>query len=139
MESITENNKLLAEFMGAEIVKIDGYYNIINWNNPKDCPKKKIGSLPTTMFGTEEETLQRQYKHLLNENFGRWGQFHKDWNHLMLVVDKISETDFIDDFEIKKCSIFGNTVKITPSKKDTFDSFYFDSTKENLIEVVHNS
>ena len=101
----TENNKIIAEFMGYEI-----------------------------SFGDTSQPCI-----MLNQGVWTPIKYHSDWNHLMLVVDKISENDFVDEFEIKKCSIFGNIVKITPSKKDTFDSFYFDSTKENLIEVVYNS
>lgn len=66
-------------------------------------------------------------------------KFNSDWNWLMLVVDEISENDFVDEFEINKCSVFGNITKITPSKNDTFESFYFDSSKDELIDVVYNT
>lgn len=120
------NNKLLADFLGQ-----DKKGNDVTWTSPTYI-NGKIWVDEHFFDGSEEYNGRRQTE--ISEL-----KFHKDWNWLMLVVDKISENDFVDEFEIKKCSIFGNIVKITPSKKDTFCDFYFDSSKENLIEVVYNA
>jgi hypothetical protein len=118
------NNKLLADFLGHDKKGDD-----VTWTSP-DYLNGNVWVDEHFFDGTEEYNGRRR------TNVSEL-KFHKDWNWLMLVVNKISENDFVDDFEIKKCSVFGNIVKITPSKKDTFDTFYFDSSKENLIETVH--
>jgi hypothetical protein len=111
MENTTlENNKMLADFLGRK------------------------GNLVKTLWAFKG--IEKDGQVWFNETELR---FNVDWNWLILLVDKISENDFVDEFEIKKCSIYGNIVKIMPSKKNTFDGFYFDSSKENLMEVVYNS
>ena len=84
-----ENNKIIAEFMGASIFEKDGYFNVINWSNPKDNLNKIVQATPITMWGTKEETYLNVLNGLTNESYGRWGRFKSDWNWLMKVVEKI--------------------------------------------------
>lgn len=81
----TENNKLLAEFMGAKVIQENNYFMAYNWQN------NQIVSMTPTTFWDEnpEKTLLKIYETLLNPAFGRWGRFHSDWNWLMEVIDTI--------------------------------------------------
>ena len=69
----------------------------------------------------------------------KWFNFQKDWNDLMFLVEKIEKSQFVDEFEIKKCYIYGNIVKITPSTKETFNLFENISKDITKIEAVYNT
>ena len=91
-----ENNKIIAEFMGARIELIDKNYHSYDWHG------KKYSITPITWNDNSEKTLARLYEITLNSEFGRLGQFHKDWNWLMEVVEKI----FKDFYKLNPCPIY---------------------------------
>ena len=69
-------------------------------------------------------------------------KYHKSWDWLMPVVEKIEQSGYVYDFTIDYCSVFGYTVKITSELKNTFSDFtrirrIGESTKINTVyEVV---
>lgn len=97
----TETNKLIAEFMGWQVKPVDGEYNGNKTRHIHtiDPSGRVVVSCPSTMWGTEEETIQSQIDSLLNESYGRAGKYHKEWNELMPVVEKIEELGY--RFEIR--------------------------------------
>lgn len=133
-KDIIANNVLIAEFMGAKIEIEDGRYNVFNWDNPKDYPLKYVESCGVTMWGTEQETLDKIKTSLASKN-GRWGNFTYDWNDLMLCVEKIegldnNEGEFDCSFEISN----GNTCVIAWHGETLID--LYSSSK---IEAVYNA
>ena len=70
MENITENNQLIAEFMGV-FDKILSTGNIHSWS---DSP----------FYYTTEDTREKVIK-----NISKYSKYSKDWNWLMQVVQKI--------------------------------------------------
>ena len=70
MENITENNQLIAEFMGV-FDKILSTGNIHSWS---DSP----------FYYTTEDTREKVIK-----NISKYSKYNKDWNWLMQVVQKI--------------------------------------------------
>ena len=78
MENITENNQLIAEFMGV-FDKILSTGNIHSWS---DAP----------YYYTTEDTREKVIK-----NISKYSKYSKDWNWLMQVVDKIYEMDLYYD------------------------------------------
>ena len=95
MENITENNQLIAEFMGV-FDKILSTGNIHSWS---DAP----------FYYTTEDTREKVIK-----NISKYSKYSKDWNWLMQVVEKIeSIEDGIYQVDIlqegckilKKCSL----------------------------------
>ena len=65
--------------------------------------------------------------------------FHNDWNSLMEVVEKIENSNYVDEFVIKKCSVFGFNVLITPISYDTFNFFHCTLKDETKIQTVYNA
>ena len=95
MENITENNQLIAEFMGV-FDKILSTGNIHSWS---DAP----------FYYTTEDTREKVIK-----NISKYSKYSKDWNWLMKVVEKIeSIEDGVYQVDIlqegckilKKCSL----------------------------------
>ena len=96
MENITENNQLIAEFMGV-FDKILSTGNIHSWS---DSP----------FYYTTEDTREKVIK-----NISKYSKYNKDWNWLMKVVEKIeSIEDGIYQVDIlqegcnilKRCALF---------------------------------
>lgn len=121
MKNITENNKLLVEFLGwskYETFEQSEEYvlTLVNELN------LKVGDF--NIFG---------YKDM---------EFHNNWNWLMLVVDKI-ESFLADDFNVdigyKTCSIsvvLGNYYDGGYTENDGFDIVI---TSANKIEATYNA
>lgn len=82
---IIEGNKLIAEFMGAHILEEDGRFFIHGWVGKNECSQHT----PFDWCGSKKKTLASIYDSLLSEDYGAWGQFHKKWDWLMPVVEKI--------------------------------------------------
>ena len=74
MENITENNQLIAEFMGV-FDKILSTGNIHSWS---DSP----------FYYTTEDTREKVIK-----NISKYSKYNKDWNWLMKVVEKIESIE----------------------------------------------
>ena len=74
MENITENNQLIAEFMGV-FDKILSTGNIHSWS---DAP----------FYYTTEDTREKVIK-----NISKYSKYSKDWNWLMKVVEKIESIE----------------------------------------------
>jgi len=72
----TENNKLIAEFMGV-FDKILSTGNIYSWS---DAP----------FFYTTEDSKEK-----VMENIAKYSKYHSDWNWLMGVVEKIESLGFV--------------------------------------------
>ena len=72
MENITENNQLIAEFMGV-FDKILSTGNIHSWS---DSP----------FYYTTEDTREKVIK-----NISKYSKYSKDWNWLMQCVEKIEK------------------------------------------------
>lgn len=70
MKNITENNKMIAEFMGGL------------WN--ESSQKYGIGNAQYLDIGTFKNLVKAKYHYSLNEL-----SYHSDWNWLMEVVEKI--------------------------------------------------
>jgi hypothetical protein len=87
------DNELIAEFMGYRLTFIDGI------NTVSGKPKREVQlidpigqirmSTPSTMWGTEEETIEKCLKEVLAP-YGYWGRFHTSWDSLMPVYQKFS-------------------------------------------------
>ena len=93
MENTTENNKLIAEFMGITKHKINANGIVLNFENSK------------------------------------YNTYHKDWNWLMEVVDKIYEMDlYYDKYIDYNSSMFSNG-KITLGTR-------IDRVYEQVVEFV---
>lgn len=75
-----ENNKLIAEFIGIK-------------GNDSDSYKDVYTSIPVNGMGTITVSVERM-------------KFHRDWNWLMPVVDKIEQLNNITEF-----TIFGDSRK----------------------------
>lgn len=71
----TENNKIIAEFMGLnnKIVHFEKFYS---WS---DAP----------FFYTTEDSKEK-----VVENIAKYSKYHSDWNWLMEVVEKIESLGF---------------------------------------------
>ncbi len=86
MENITENNQLIAEFMGV-FDKILSTGNIHSWS---DAP----------FYYTTEDTREKVIK-----NISKYSKYSKDWNWLMQVVEKIESLDYNITIQYKNCYI----------------------------------
>jgi len=73
MANVTENNKLIAEFMGAKLAKDD--YGEFGYHYPKGSKKP-----PTCIWGFSPYALR----------------YNKDFDWLMPVIDKISKQAIIE-------------------------------------------
>ena len=109
MENITENNQLIAEFMGV-FDKILSTGNIHSWS---DAP----------FYYTTEDTREKVIK-----NISKYSKYSKDWNWLMQVVEKIEKLKCTVVIEKNICRIhkgglhFGHAYKF-----------------ETKIEAVYNA
>jgi len=55
------------------------------------------------------------------------GTFHKTWEYLMPVIEKIEQSEFVDELTIKWDNVFKTqTCEILPALKDTFNTIRFD-------------
>ena len=98
----TENNKIIAEFMGAEIEGLN--YRVIAYDNIKVC----------------------MHPNKLN--------YHKDWNWLMGVVEKIEGLNY--DFQILGgCWVI--IKDIDPDRKEGEE--IIEVSKESKILTVYNA
>ena len=79
MKNITENNKLIAEFMGFKIGKGDAYSNNKKLKYWYYLPKNHW------YFDAQENEIIKEF--FPNEN-----KFHSDWNWIVEVVKKIEKT-----------------------------------------------
>ena len=66
-------------------------------------------------------------------------KYHKDWNWLMPVVEKIETLKYVDEFNIQYDSVAkGHIVSITPAYDNTFNAIYTD-VYENKIDAVYHA
>lgn len=91
-EQVLEYNKICAEFLGACIFEDTGKWYVVNWSNPKHYPNMITSSCNVEMWGTKEETYEKILLEQVNPSYGRWGQFHSDWNWIMEVARAINKT-----------------------------------------------
>ena len=109
----TENNKLIAEFMGV-FDKILSTRNIYSWS---DAP----------FFYTTEDSKEK-----VMENIAKYSKYHSDWNWLMEVVEKIESLGF--DFAIYT----GSSVSIINTDNTPFKEVVSEGCK-NKKEAVYNA
>ena len=114
MENITENNQLIAEFMGV-FDKILSTGNIHSWS---DAP----------FYYTTEDTREKVIK-----NISKYSKYSKDWNWLMQVVEKIENLS--KEGETYMLSITKFSARITYKGSRIVD-LPIDNTK---IEAVYNA
>ena len=111
MENITENNQLIAEFMGV-FDKILSTGNIHSWS---DAP----------FYYTTEDTREKVIK-----NISKYSKYSKDWNWLMQVVNKIENMG-------NDVLITSNYVQITYNEGENFINL---ELKGNImLEAVYNA
>ena len=111
MENITENNQLIAEFMGV-FDKILSTGNIHSWS---DAP----------YYYTTEDTREKVIK-----NISKYSKYSKDWNWLMQVVNKIENMG-------NDVLITSNYVQITYNEGENFINL---ELKGNImLEAVYNA
>lgn len=109
----TENNKLIAEFMGV-FDKILSTGNIHSWS---DAP----------FYYTTEDTKEK-----VIQNITKYSKYHKDWNWLMEVVEKIEILGYV--FKVN-----GNTVTFFIKgnyNRTIWNDAFTGSTK---IQAVYNA
>ena len=114
MENITENNQLIAEFMGV-FDKILSTGNIHSWS---DAP----------FYYTTEDTREKVIK-----NISKYSKYSKDWNWLMQVIEKIENLS--KEGETYMLSITKFSARITYKGSRIVD-LPIDNTK---IEAVYNA
>ena len=114
MENITENNQLIAEFMGV-FDKILSTGNIHSWS---DAP----------FYYTTEDTGEKVIK-----NISKYSKYSKDWNWLMQVVEKIENLS--KEGETYMFSITKFSARVTYKGSRIVD-LPIDNTK---IEAVYNA
>ena len=114
MENITENNQLIAEFMGV-FDKILSTGNIHSWS---DAP----------FYYTTEDTREKVIK-----NISKYSKYSKDWNWLMQVVEKIENLS--KEGETYMFSITKFSARVTYKGSRIVD-LPIDNTK---IEAVYNA
>ncbi len=91
-DEIIEGNKLIAEFMGWKLVKyIPEYYPDQTWLSFKNKSLKInynscVCVTPEPKYNTKESTTE-----FTQEFFITYCNYHKEWNWLMPVVDKIRD------------------------------------------------
>lgn len=109
----TENNKLIAEFMGV-FDKILSTGNIHSWS---DAP----------FYYTTEDTKEK-----VIQNITKYSKYHKDWNWLMEVVNKILNISVELDVMDKYYDIIDRMPVIEPVYKEciTFIEWYNSAEKE---------
>lgn len=78
-KEIEENNKLIATFLGYEYIPYSNTESYPGWRKAGKQPLLKVSST-----GIGQLTLCRKHRDLL---------FHKDWNWMMYVVEKIESMD----------------------------------------------
>lgn len=127
----TENNILIAEFMGARIEEENNRFIVYNWDNKNYRPLKVIQSTPFSWNETKENTLDNIYKNLVNPNYGSWGKFHSSWDWLMPVVEKIEGIGFT--INITTCTVYINNFE------DSFKQIIGTSDSYSKIEAVYNA
>ena len=111
MENITENNQLIAEFMGV-FDKILSTGNIHSWS---DAP----------FYYTTEDTREKVIK-----NISKYSKYSKDWNWLMQVVDKIENMG-------NDISITSNYVQIAYNEGEKFINIELKGSI--MLEAVYNA
>ena len=126
MENITENNKLIAEFMGSLFInepykdKDGNVKDYWYWTKPNcDYPKSiGIGELSTA-----------------------WGignfHFHDDWNWLMSVVEKIENLQDENNYAIYNVQIEQSFTEIIDNH--TSETIIYDIYADSKIEAVYNT
>lgn len=128
-----ENNKLIAEFMGFKKAFVRNTKGIsYDYDLPDNF--ELIKETETTIEGEWCEILLEQDYCMIKDL-----KFHNDWNWLMQVVEKIENSKYVDEFVIKKCSVFGLNVLITPISYDTFNFFHCTLKDETKIQTVYNA
>ena len=106
MENITENNQLIAEFMGG-FDKILSTGNIHSWS---DAP----------YYYTTEDTREKVIK-----NISKYSKYSKDWNWLMKVVEKIESLDYNITIQYKNCYIdIDKDLQIDTFSKSKIEAVY---------------
>lgn len=123
MENITENNKLLAEFLGWKREKVvkNGKGRLYDFLCPEHI--EVIGESDSECCSDcGRDTYRKNYL------FGEDLLFHNDWNWLMEVVEKIEETN-LGSLEMQS----KNLVLLQYNRKT---EKYYNST---LIENVYNA
>jgi hypothetical protein len=118
MDNITENNKLMAEFIGYKLMPCN---NGLAWNSPYQKAIDDKFNIHGKLFHPKGSDYANSYL-----------KFDSDWNWLMEVVDKIESMDFVLNIRQGHVSIVNNSGK-TP--------FYTgsDIVEESKIESVYNT
>ena len=114
-----EQNKIIAEFMGWKILQEplgQQYLDIIRIHTYS--PNGKI--ISSTPIG-DSYSIKKSWEDLINPDYGRAGRYHKSWDALMSVVEKIEQMDY--GFKICR-----KVVEI-----------YIDSNKETLFHIKEKS
>lgn len=108
---IYRGNKLIAEFMGAT------------------TSKTGVTLFPNGGYyylGTDKlPTRQVRYR--------------SSWAWLMPVLEDVAENEYVDELNIKYCSVFGKTVEITPALINTFNEIVFFSETAPMIELAYRA
>ena len=88
--TITDKNKLIAEFMGFEYVPYaEGQTQSPGWWNSK-CPNIIKGKMPSATKLSEDYFLCRRHGEL---------RYFNNWNWLMSVIEKIEKLDLSDWYD----------------------------------------
>ena len=99
----TENNKLIAEFMGLKPKNIFGYWGISKDHVSVNCK-------------TEAEAF---------ESFCKSTKYHSDWNWLMQVVEKIEISGYYLQIDSIGCIISKNNIDlVTVNSRTKIDAVY---------------
>jgi len=104
----TENNKLIAEFMGLKPkCEMDGIYSF------SDMP----------FFSIRENDIDK-----VIEGIAKYSKYHSDWNWLMKVVEKIESilpNDEVVKIEYKDCRIaFGDEIYVSENAGTKIQAVY---------------
>ena len=111
----TENNKLIAEFMGV-FDKILSTGNIHSWSD-------------ATFYYTTEDAKEKVIK-----NISKYSKYHSDWNWLMQVVEKINDQNNVVQIHENHVMVVNNTKGEVIV--DVVSGSMLEATYEAVVEYV---
>ena len=115
MNTIQENNKLIAEFMGV-FNKILSTGNIHSWS---DAP----------FYYTTEDTKEKVIK-----NISKYSKYHTDWNWLIEVVQKINDQNNVVQIHENHVMVVNNTKGEV--LVDVVSGSMLEATYEAVVEYI---